>query len=620
MPLECNQFIAPGNKSKATVIPLIQEMAYMKVHKFLNRSIASFLFILTTLVFYSVLFPEWLYDQVSFLDSFGYLGHILGPAIQRNGFPNHPSGDLLPAILPGHLFHAVLPAIFANFIYKILLATTTTFFLFKIVQKIFGLELAILSIIITLTNSFFLASLGSYYVLSMVIFYLTAVLFFIIKACENKSRWRFLYLGLIGFFISCMISSGLQSVIYIPGFVILFYALKKWDKNTFIGFEDLIIPAGFISGILFFCVIHYSYTNTFIYFHATINKALYFLGMDRTPGSVASWILNARWLSLSVLILFYSLLKSILARERLFHEIIEAMKFNIRPENVFLLICNMSLVLLSYLEIYRSQATISNPVYFNQGFPLITLGIIAIIYKEYHVVQLNKNMVSYCVIGVICLIIGCKYQSDLVYKILFLLLCSIIYISAILDKGRIILRSGLSHIFLGSIIVISLILSLVPGFELTYTNQVLTYRDVTTQKTITLNSLKREYFLRSVDWFRLVNKIDAKRKTLMWYDIREPHGQLFVDFCATSHLWQGGLINQQFPLIDVPKNNWWGPSHIDPEAGMEILVITNFKDQKLTKLSRTLRKKDLKFRIIKSVKFNHSFAIFDVLKIKLLRI
>jgi hypothetical protein len=180
------------------------------------------------------------------------------------------------------------------------------------------------------------------------------------------------------------------------------------------------------------------------------------------------------------------------------------------------------------------------------------------------------------------------------------------------------LRSGLSYIFWGSIIVLSLILTHIPGFGPKYTQEVLTYKDGTTQKIITLPSLKREYFLRSVEWFNLVNEIDPSRKTLMWYDSREPYGRLFIDFCSTSHIWQGGLINQQFPLVNVPKNDWSGPSHIDPEAGMEILVLSSFKDQKMTELSSTLGEKRLKFIILQSVKFNHSFAIFDVLKIKLL--
>jgi hypothetical protein len=350
-----------------------------------------------------------------------------------------------------------------------------------------------------------------------------------------------------------------------------------------------------------------------------MNKALSFLDMDRTPGSVTAWVFKARWLSLSAIILLYSLLKAILVREELIHKIIDVMKFNIRPENVFLLMCNLSFVLLSYLQFFRNQGTISDPYYFSQGFPLITLGLISIFYKEYQV-AISKTMVTYIGIGFMCLLVGYYFQSDLVYEWLFYLLCSIIYLSTFLNKTRIILRSGLSYIFWGSIIVLSLILSHVPGFGPKYTQEVLTYKDVKTHKIITLHSLKREYFLRSVEWFNLVNEIDPSRKTLMWYDSREAYGRLFIDFCATSHIWQGGLINQQFPLINVPKNDWTGPSHIDPETGMEILVLTSFKDQKLTELSSTLRGKSLKFIIIQSVKFNHSFATFDVLKIKLLRV
>ena len=595
----------------------IQRIANNKVYDFVNRGTGSYLFILAILIAYSVPFPDWLYDQVSFLDSFAYLGHILNPVIQRNGFPNHPSGDVLPAILPGHLFHTFLPAFYANYIYKMFLATTTTFILFKIVQKFFGLELAILSIFITLTNSFFLASLGSYYPLSMAIFYHAAVLYFVVKASENKTTWRILYLGLIGFFITCMVSSALLSIIYTPGFLILFYALKKSEKGRLFDFEDIIIPLGFILGILFFCAIHYSYTNTFIYFRLTINKALLFLTQDRTRGGLTDWVFHARWLSFSALILFYTLLKLILAKERLFKGFIDAMKFNIRPENAFLLLCNLSLALLSYLQFYRNQGTLVDPYYFSQGFPLITLGIISIIYKEYQVVHFNKKKAIYIGIGIICLITGYRYKSDLAYARLFYLLCLIIYLTVIMDKIRITLRSSL--FWGGSLVVLSLILNHIPGFGPKDAHEVLTYNDVATHKEIALN-LKQEYLLRSVEWFKLVNEIDPSRKTLMWYDSREPYGQLFIDFCAISHIWQGGLINQQFPLINVPKNDWRGPSHIDPEAGMQILVLTSFRDKKMAELSSTLSEKRLKFEIIQNIKFDHSFATFDVLKIKLLRI
>lgn len=396
----------------ATAAFFIPETAYMKAYAFLNRSIGSFLFILTILGFYSALFPEWLYDQVAFVDSYAYLGHILNPFIQRNGFPSHPSGDLLPAIFPGYLFHAVFHPIFANFIYKTLLAATTTFLLFRILKKYFGVEVAILSIFVTLSNSFFLASMGSYYVLSIVIFYLTSVLFFIVKAGENTTKWRFLYLGLIGFSISCMMSSAVLTVVFTPGFLILFYGLKRMEKGRLSGLEDVFIPIGFVLGILFFCIIHYSYTNTFIYFHSTIDKIFGFLDMNRTPGRVSAWIFKARWLGLSAIILFYSLLKLILAKKELIINIIDTMKLKFRPENLFIIICNINFMWLAYLQLFRNQGTISDPYYFSQGIPIVTLGLISIFYKEYQL-PISKSMLAHIGVGLLCLLIGYHFQSDL---------------------------------------------------------------------------------------------------------------------------------------------------------------------------------------------------------------
>jgi len=227
-----------------------------------------------------------------------------------------------------------------------------------------------------------------------------------------------------------MISSALLSIVFTPGFFILFYALKKSEKGKYFEPEDLVIPLGILSGVLLFCLIHYFYTNTFIYFYSTIKKTMSFLDQDRTRGSVTEWVFTARWLILSIIILFYSLLKSILAREELIQKIIDVMKFNIRPESAFILMCNLSFILLSYLQFGRNQGTIVDPYYFSQGFPLITLGLISIIYKEYPVIQFNKNMIPYIGIGFIGLIIGYKYQLDYAWLLLFL--CVIIYFTTIL--------------------------------------------------------------------------------------------------------------------------------------------------------------------------------------------
>lgn len=608
------RFITPD----AAATPFVPGPAYMKVHSILSRSIGSFFFILLILVLYSLLFPEWLYDQIRFMDAFAYLGHILNPAIQRHGFPNSSSGDVLPAILPGHLLHTIFRPIIANFIYKVLLATGVTFFLFKIVQKYFGLKLALLSILLTLTNSFFLASVGSYYVLAAVIFYVAAVLFFITKACENKTRARIIYLGLVGFFILCMISSAILTIVFTPCFFFLFYALKKWERGRTFDFEDLIVPLGFIIGMLFFCIIHNSYAHHFVYFVNTIKKVLFFLHMDRTPGPPTAWISGARWLTFSGVILLYALLRAILAREGFFRGIIDAMRFKINPQNAFLLACNLSLVLLSYLQFYRQQGTISDPYYFSQCLPLITLGLVAIIHEEYQGVRFSRRMAPYIGVVFLGLVAGYKYQSDVACARLFYLLCLTIYLSVVLNRARMALRGILSCVFLGSSIALGLILSQVTGFLPRYTPEAWSYKDVATGRAMTVGSLKREYFLRTVEWFNLVNEMDPARETLMWYDDREPYGRLFTDFCAASHIWQGGLINQRFPLINIPDNGWRGPTHIVPQAGMEILVLTGRKDKKMAELSGTLGGKGLKFVVLQGVRFDHSFATFDVLKIRLL--
>jgi hypothetical protein len=282
-------------------------------------------------------------------------------------------------------------------------------------------------------------------------------------------------------------------------------------------------------------------------------------------------------------------LKLILAKKELILNIIDTMKLKIRPENLFIIICNVSFICLAYLQLFRNQGTISDPYYFSQGIPIVTLGLISIFYKEYQV-AISKSMVAHIGIGLLCLVIGYHFQSDLFFARLFYFLCAIIFLSAVLNKAGMIVRSGLSCIFLGSIVALSLILSHVPGFGPKYTLETLAYIDSKTQKTINLSSLKREYFLRSVEWFKLVNEIDPLRKTLMWYDRQDPYGKLFIDFCATSHIWQGGLI------------------------------LTSYKEQKLTELSGALRERGLKFIIIQNLKFNHGFAVFDVLKIKLLGI
>jgi hypothetical protein len=114
-----------------------------------------------------------------------------------------------------------------------------------------------------------------------------------------------------------------------------------------------------------------------------------------------------------------------------------------------------------------------------------------------------------------------------------------------------------------------------------------------------------------------IDKIDPDRKKLFWYDLSEPFGIIYRDYNLAAFLWEERLINEQLPFVNVPDPDWHGPKHIHVKEGQNIIIITNFKDDKLKKLTETLASENLRYEIIFESKFDSGPFSFDIIEIQL---
>jgi hypothetical protein len=136
-------------------------------------------------------------------------------------------------------------------------------------------------------------------------------------------------------------------------------------------------------------------------------------------------------------------------------------------------------------------------------------------------------------------------------------------------------------------------------------------------KTISFTPAK-DIFIAAFDWMNLTNEIDPNRKLYIWYDATEPFGQIFRNYNALTYFWQEQLINERFPAVKVPPTDWHGPVQHKPMPGMEILISTNYKEQRMSELLKNLAEAQLKYEILKEIPFERDPLSWSVIKLKIL--
>lgn len=549
------------------------------------------------------MYPGWIFESVDSLDGFAYLGAVLDPVGQRIKFPLNPLGDLFPVFWPEHFLFYLFGPMLGKYIYKITITSLVLVLVFETANELFGKVYGWLSLFLVLSNSYFLLAMGSDYPRGTVIFYFAALLFFVVKGARRPSLGYSLCIGFCAF---SMLDSAFLSLMYWPGIVLLYIGLKKEKSSRIFYWADLNIVVGMLLTLLVFCILHYSYTGSMLFFSNTINKANSFLQMDRTSGPLL--ILEAPWLApVSVVAIYLGLF--IFERFIYFWKVKLLVPSELSKSALLSIVCAFGGVIgLSYLQLFRNQSTISDRYYFNHLIPAVALALTAVVYS--HFGKLSDKTIKYIIVGgFIAIGLGGIFWSQIQPNVFIVVtIIGIIFLLSFLKYFNL----SVIQKFLG-LTVCFLLLLLQAGLENNWN-----INGQFSEKEWNISNIREETFKSAIQYRSLVSEIDPQGNTIMWYDAGEPLGIFFISFCAMTHYWQDRLINQRFPLVNVPDNGWRGPKHIRASPGQELLIVTNFKAEKLNQLRQNLLAENMSFVIKKEVVFNSALINFDVLKLELI--
>jgi hypothetical protein len=516
---------------------------------------------------------EWIYNYIGWVDGWAYFGYSYNPIMMRKVFPDHPLGDLLPLVLPAGLFYSIFEAFWANLFYKMLFFTLSGWIMYKILKMEFDYKTAILGTISLLLYKNFLASMGCDYTEGRVILYYLASIFFVLKAVESDRHN--LYLFMAGLFFSFSVSTALLSIVYVVVLFVLYCGKKiqfTGKIKSLFSISILFIPAGFISGVLLLCLIHYSYTGKFIYFYNTINKAVSFLETGRGAPSLN---FSLHWLAIPLFTLCQGVVYAIylLLKNKNVHSIFRERWF------VFLGASITSLLVMSYLQVFKNQNTIQDFYYFNQTIPITFIAMSAIFYSPFAKCMDNKTFKILSAGFIFLGIIQFGYYSSMVspHSIFinkFSITTAIIWILCVC----ITLYVRNKSIYVISFVIGFFILNISPEPSYRLLKSCNATEDVPNRKTA---------MYLSIEWIKYMNKIDPQRKAYLWYDKRDSRAYR-VGLAASSHLWQGRIYNEFYPDCNVVMGE---VGVVNPEVlTQQPLIIISDEDKTLEVAIDNLKK------------------------------
>jgi len=522
----------------------------------------------------------WIYNKIGNVDQWGYTGHFLDFVRMRRCFPTHPAGDLLSTILPAAFFYHFFGALVGNLLFKLSCFTLAGYLFFRLVLNEFQLPTALITTVLLLFCYFFMMAIGADYTDGRVMLYYLATLCAISLSqsatSEAQENRRLL---VAGFCFALCLSTAALSLIYGP-ILLLLYLSKRWRRRKALISVQLIFPIiGCLAGVLALCAIHWSYTGHLLYFANTLDKIWFFLHTNRRHQAMDNPISTAfmQFAHYIVIIGLYQLISACfvwkfswryhgdgvraalkLPLAEAFPALMSSVKFTVISFNpswqealrqidcLFPLLLLANIEILKYFEIHRQQETISNIFYFDQILPLFFLALASTIAPNLRTLPAKPSVKSglrrtvvaglatVLLISVQLLIF--KHTTAATPMIQFAL---VRYIPVVLLLAMLITPQP-----------VKVLLILYIYF---YSNIYFTSFFTPPEPEMRVRTLTRHTtLLASEAWMRFVNVIDGERKTYLWYGRSERYAPLFISFSAVSHIWQGHVYNEDFPLLDKP--------------------------------------------------------------------
>lgn len=260
---------------------------------------------------FAILNSAWTVDPHGWVDQWGYLGQSLDFPKLSQAFPNSPTRDLLPVILPQALAYQLFEPVTANRIHDVIQLTVITASFGTIILRRVGSTISAVTIALLFANPYVLASGGSSYTDGKVSAYFGLALMTLDLSSDRWPKRRFLMLS--GFLLGCVLFSAILNISLVP-LVIFGYAslkvaqLKPENRITSFAKVCFSIGLGLLTSVLLFQSIYSIYGDGF-FFWRNVKKLFDFTigGSTRAP-EFSQWLPSASWLIIPVAIALASIL------------------------------------------------------------------------------------------------------------------------------------------------------------------------------------------------------------------------------------------------------------------------------------------------------------------------
>lgn len=501
---------------------------YKQFTAFISAKAFPWIFPFVLFVLYCIWMPNWFYNTVGWVDGWAYTGFFMDYPGLRSAFPHHPAGDLLSLLFPGVLFYQVFTPFWANFLFKLCRFVLIGGMFFQFLKQQTGLRGACLGVLLLLTAFPFIEAIRTDYTDGMTVFYLVGALF-CFSSAYVRDTYKYVYLFLGGLFFAGSVTTTLLSLTLGVPFA-LFIIMQQYyadKKLTSIVLSGLVVAGGFFAAIAILAFLHHLLGFDWLFFKATLAKASAFLGQVRTSFSLWQSIIQPGPLWF---FLFFGF--SVLAGLALCYP---AKRFN-KSAGISLLMFATALLIYVFLQVCKNQETISNIYYINHLLPFVVFAVAAVVSPILEGLN-NKQMAVWAIVCVyVALLPIVVFPAYFPAPVSWQKWC-VFFIPVL--AGVVVVWKAKNSWLLVFFLLVWGSANYCPRWVLEAYNQHL-YLGKPLCSAELLNA--------TAAWVETVKANDPARKYYLWY--HSGNNWLFRHMAASSHLWQGRVLNEEMPILN----------------------------------------------------------------------
>lgn len=512
---------------------------------------------------------SWTVDPYGWVDQWGYLGQALDFPSSAIAFPNSPTRDLVPVIVPLAIAHKFLSPLLANQVHDVIQLTVIVAACGTILLRRHGSSISAIVIALLFANPYVLAAGGSSYTDGKVAAYLALTL---MTLELSDFRWpKTSTLFLTGLMTGFVVFSAILNAALLP-ILILGYVLLKQSQLATLGSASssltLILPIfwGFFASTIIFQAIYFLYGDGF-FFWRNIRKLFDFTigGSTRAP-EFSQWLPTASWLIIPLAITFVAAVFLMVKWK------------NLELSDRFLLLLSPVLFsMLLFINVVIKQWPLQH-LYFAQSLPVhyLTLGTLL---KHSLDSRGAKRMWTQCALVAVVILtlwsnVSIMFFSSLLSPIKFkysnltmmqgLVGCVLILTAVLLWQIR---SSKISPLTLSLFLAISLF-SASPSYVCQLCENGYAKSNRPSFAASVETNLKNTLMIRS-----FLRRLDSSSKGKIWFDEASAVGPLLRQVNAVTYLnEEGSRISKAYPQI-IDEAQPVGSSGSFPDPGDLLLIV-----------------------------------------------